>query len=35
MRTAATVRSWIRRLDRHTLEVFDPGARHRLHTDRA
>jgi hypothetical protein len=34
-RTAATIRSWIRRFDRRPLEVFDPGGRHRLRTDRA
>ena len=33
--TAGTIRSWIRRFDRHTLEVSDPGALHRLRTDRA
>ncbi len=33
-RTAATIRSWIRRFDQYTLEVFNPGARNWLRTDR-
>jgi hypothetical protein len=34
-RTARTIRSWIRRFDRHTLEVFNPGAPYRPRTHRA
>jgi hypothetical protein len=33
-RTARTIRSWIRRFDRHTLEVFNPGAPRLPRTDR-
>ena len=34
-RTARTIRSWIRRFDRHTLVVFNPGAPYLPRNDRA